>query len=256
MKLKRIFMVLLALVVVAFVVVGIVRSSHQKCTSVAITLSNKAPNPNFTEKTVEQILKNTGTYPLNKPLGKIDRDDIHKALRQNVWFDSITSLSRNGSKVELSVATRVPLVQVFPSSGNPYLISSNGDFLPIPPCVAYHLILVNGLVNTQYTVGANISNCKEAALVNAFQTALYISKHPTEKAQYSQIFINNNREIELYNNVSQHVVLIGNAERLPEKFENLQTVYSEALVYLPSKQYSRIDARFKDRIFATKKQNQ
>lgn len=256
MKLKRILMALLALVVVSFVVIGIVHSYHQTCTSVAITLSNKTENPNLTAGTIEQILKNTGTYPLGKPLGKVSRDDIQRALRQNVWFDSITSLNRNGSKVELSVAARVPLAQVFPASGSPYLISTNGDFLPVPPHIAYHLILVSGLVNTQYSAGANIADSKETALRDAFRTALYISRHPSERAQYSQIYVNNSRELELYNNVSQHVVLIGNADRLPEKFDNLRTVYSEALVYLPPKQYSRIDARYKDRVFATKKQNQ
>lgn len=246
-------MLLLALVVVVFAVIAVVHSHNQKCTSVKVSVVNTTTNTSFSDQVVEQILKTAGLYPLGKSVGSVDRTAIENALRQNVWFDSIVALSTKGSRIELKVAARIPLIQVYVEGEDPYLISDNGSFLPYPHNVASRLIVVNGNVSAKYKAGARIESCSDKALREAFQAARFISSDPQAKAQYSQIYIAPDGQLQLYNSITRHIVVIGDASDLREKMDNVEAAYRDGIIYMPSDEYTSIDARFKDRVYATKK---
>ena len=214
---------------------------------------NEKSNPNITPAKIAELLKKNDVFPVGQPVKKLDRPAMERALRQNVWFDKITALRNKGSKVTMEVRAKEPLVQVFPLEGEPYMISCNGEFLPWHNVVDRKFFVLNGEVHTQYQAGLNVKNTKERALHNALQVALYLRSDSVARAQYTQLYAAQNGEIQLYNNLSGHLVLVGNGENMKEKMQNLQKVYSQGLVYLPMQQYDVIDARYKGKIYANKK---
>lgn len=253
MKLKSILVAILVLAVVAFGIVAIVHSRTQVCKTLDVVMVNEQSNPNITPAGITSLLKKNGVSPVGRPVKGLDRAAMERALSQNVWFDKITALRSKGSKVVMEVRAKEPLVQVFPLEGDPYMISANGEFLPWHDLINKKFFVLNGEVHTPYTPGMNVKNCRERALQNALRVALYLRSDSVARAQYTQLYAAQNGDIQLYNNLSGHLVLVGNGQNMNEKMQNLQKVYSQGLVHLPMQQYDKLDARYKNKVYASKK---
>jgi hypothetical protein len=50
------------------------------------------------------------------------------------------------------------------------------------------------------------------------------------------------------------MVHVGWADNIDEKLQNLHIIYADALAYMNMNDYSQLDIRYKNRIFATKKE--
>ena len=253
MKLRSILVALLVLAVVALGVVAIVHSRTQACKTLQIMVTNAKSDPDITPKEISNLLHKNGVSPIGRSVKALNRPAMERALRQNVWFDSITALRCQGSKVILEVRAKEPLVQVFPVEGDPYMLSSNGEFLPWHDAINRKFFVLNGEVHSQYAPGMNVQKSRERALQNALRVALYLRSDATASAQYTQLYAAQNGDIQLYNNLSGHLVLVGNGENMKVKMQNLQKVYSQGLVYLPMQQYDKLDARYKGKVYASKK---
>lgn len=253
MKLKRLFGLLLCVAVVVLGVLAGLRFHNRTCNEVEIIISDKGSNSMMTMQSVEKMLKAADVYPLGKMVKDIRRDDIEKALQKDIWFHKLNNLSSKGSKVILNVAVKVPLVQVFPESGTPYIITADGNMLPLSPDIHDKLIVANGHILTQYAPKLKVSTVKDNTLKRIYNVANAIHNNEIYFSQYSQIFVAPDNQLQLYNNIFQHTALIGYGEDIDTKLANLQTVYSKGIVYMDHA-YSQVDARFAKRIYATRKQ--
>jgi cell division protein FtsQ len=89
------------------------------------------------------------------------------------------------------------------------------------------------------------------------QEALTLTKAIQEddfsQAQYRQIYLNNRNELELTTAIGGQNILFGSVDNAAEKLKNLKTVYEKGLSHKGYNTYSQLDARYKNRIFATRK---
>ena len=253
MKLKSVLVALLVLAVVALAITAVVHSRTQKCSKLSIVVVNSESNQEITPQTLERLLKQSKANPVGRSINDLDREAMERVMRQNVWFDSITVMHTKGSTVKIEVRAKEPLVQVFPKEGDPYMISARGEFLPWINVVNQKFFVLNGDVHAQYAPGKNVTQSKDPALLNALRVATYLRDDEVAKAQYTQLYAAPNGEIQLYNNVTGHLVLVGNGEDMKGKMNNLEKVYTRGLVYLPNNQYDRIDARYEGKVYANKK---
>ena len=83
--------------------------------------------------------------------------------------------------------------------------------------------------------------------------ALYINSVPFWKAQVAQLNVNDDREIEMFPTIGNHVVLLGKPEQNEEKFNRLFSFYKQVWAKVGLEKYETIDVRFTGQVVASRK---
>jgi cell division protein FtsQ len=83
--------------------------------------------------------------------------------------------------------------------------------------------------------------------------AAYINSDPFLKSQIIQLYIKENKEIELIPRVGNHNILLGKINGYEEKFKKLKLFYSEGVKQTGWNNYKEINLKFKDQIVCVKK---
>ena len=253
MKLKGILLLLLLVAVTAGVVLAIVRFRPKTCERTEVRLVYAGTDTVLTESEVLAILRSKGVQLTGESSGHLRRTDVEEALRTNVWFDSLLNLTPFGTTLRMDIRIKSPLLAVYPDNGLPYFIGHEGELLPDNSRLTSNLPVLNGNVRTPYSPGKNVRDLKERALQDAYRIALALNADTLLAPQLTQLYVNSAGEIEAYNCLARHAVLLGHADNLDRKLQQLHIVYDKALIHLPNDMYSQVDVRFNNRVFATRK---
>ena len=245
-KLKSILVFVLLAVALVLVAMAGFRYFNLPCSEVKVAIAGKNSRTMVSEQQARTLILNSAANPVGKKVRRFDRAAIENALKQNPWVKGVESISVNGECLTVTIITKTPLAWVFPAEGAPLVIADNGQLLPDSPDCS-ELLVING----------SIGNCQpysfvkqNASLNNAFLAAKLIMDNGDYAAQYPEIFVRPDGQIELYSVLGGHAILLGNSDRLSEKLANLDAAYAQGL--LDAGTYSSLDLRFADRIYAVK----
>lgn len=253
MKLKGILLLFFIVAIIAGVVIAIVCLQPKVCEKVEVRLEHTGADTLLTEQEVLSVLADHGLSPVGMEPGHLRRSEVEKALRTNVWFDTLLNLTPVGSTMVMDIRVKSPLVAVYPDNGMPYYIGRRGELLPDNSRVLAPLMVLNGNVSTPYRAGKNVSDLQEKSLQEAYRLALALESDSSLAHQFTQLYVNSDSELEAYIPLFRHSVLFGHADKLDQQIRQLHIFYDEALIFLPADSYSKVDVRFKNRVFATRK---
>jgi len=111
-----------------------------------------------------------------------------------------------------------------------------------------YLMIVNGNLPDTY------KSCKKApkGVQDALALTKIINQDDFYQAMFRQIYLNNGG-MELTSAIGGQTILFGTSENAEEKLRNLKTVYENGLSHKGYNTYAQLDARYKNRIIATRK---
>lgn len=247
-NLKSLLVVLLLAGVVILAVAAGVRYFNTTCGELRIVINDKNEHTLLTEQQASALITKSDANPVGRKIRLFDRKALTAALQQNPWFNKIESTNVDGSCLTLHLSTKAPVAIVFAPNADPLILADNGQLLPDEPS-CHNLPVINGDIAA---VKAHTQVKKNSRLYNAYQIARTISSNPDHLAQYPQIFVRNDGQVELYSILGDHTVLLGNGEHLSEKFANLDAAYANGI--LDAGSYKSLDLRFHNRIYAVKSQ--
>lgn len=245
-KLKSILVLLLLVVAIVLVAVVGVRYFTLTCEEVKVVIADKSNHTMVTEQQACELILQSPANPVGKKVRKFDREGIAQALKQNPWVKDVKSATANGSCLMVTIETKTPLALLFPEEGAPLVLANNGQLLSDDPRCS-NLLVINGKIG-KCQPGSFVK--KKSTLHNAYIIAQTIAGNSNYAAQYPEIFVRPDGQIELYSVLGGHTILLGNADNLSDKLENLDVAYSQGLLAAGS--YQSLDLRFQDRIYAVK----
>lgn len=245
-KLKSILVLLLLVVALVLVALAGFRYFNLPCSEVKVAIADKNSHTMVTEQQARTLILKSSANPVGQKVRKFDRKAIEQVLKQNPWVKGIESTAINGGCLTVTINTKTPLALVFPEGAAPLVLTDNGQLLPDDPRCS-NLLVING----------NVGSCKphsfikkKGAMHNAYTVARTLAGNKDYAAQYPEIYVRPDGQIEIYSILGGHTVLLGNADHLSDKLANLDAAYSHGL--LDAGPYQSLDLRFKDRIYAAK----
>ena len=90
-------------------------------------------------------------------------------------------------------------------------------------------------------------------LKSILKVSSYVCESMLWNSQITQLYINTNKDIELVPRVGNHIINLGNADNLEEKFENLKLFYSQAVKQTGWRKYKEINLKYKNQIVCVKR---
>jgi cell division protein FtsQ len=125
---------------------------------------------------------------------------------------------------------------------------------------ASYTLIANGYISEPFdvTVERNIFPSRKDTIImpniiyDLYRVSKFISNDDFWRSQIVQLYVNNNREIELVPRVGSQTIIFGQSDDLDNKFRKLKAMY-RAFNEIGWNQYKTINLKFKDQVICTKR---
>tara|TARA_B100001741_G_C16554949_1_gene601925 strand:+ start:226 stop:951 length:726 start_codon:yes stop_codon:yes gene_type:complete len=143
--------------------------------------------------------------------------------------------------LHIDVIQKKAIVRVSPKIGNDFYMDAQGSIFALSNNYTKHLLVASG--NIQDT----------ADYIAVLNLAKQISSDSLWSSQIMQIYIKENKEIELVPRVGNHKILFGDISDLEEKLRRLYLFYKKGVHQVGWNDYEEINLKFKNQIVCVKR---
>jgi len=143
--------------------------------------------------------------------------------------------------LHIDVIQKKAIVRVSPKIGNDFYMDAQGSIFALSNNYTKHLLVASG--NIQDT----------ADYIAVLNLAKQISSDSLWSSQIMQIYIKENKEIELVPRVGNHKILFGDISDVEEKLRRLYLFYKKGVNKVGWNDYEEINLKFKNQIVCVKR---
>ena len=266
-KLKKILFVSLwvCLIIGLFALMSFVNNKQSLlvCKSLEVKI-NQNDDVYFLDKmAVEKLIKDRGDSIVGQTRYSLNVPELERALDSHEDIAKAQASMTIDGEVRVIVKQRKPILRIFNSTGDSYYIDEAGKLMPLSEKYTARVLVANGNIKESYSanymysiadIGRDSIKKAKSSLDELFAMATYINKDEFWKSQVQQIFVNNEKEMELIPLVGNHKIIFGDTALMDEKFKKLMTFYKQGLNTTGYwDKYSAINLKFKNQIVCTKK---
>jgi cell division protein FtsQ len=251
-KFKAVLKILLALFIIALIVVSIVKMQNRKCSDIQVTIKYNGEYPPLDQQSIISLLEQAKVPIIGFELKDVPLEKISDILEKNNFIKNIESVDFNGTKLVITVCLKTLLLHIYPEKGEQFFMDEDGGILPFSPLVKEKVMVANGAIKSQFISETDIEE-DTTLRKTLYEVASAIRENPFCEAQFCQIYINKDQDIELIPMIGQLVVYFGKDDRIEEKLSNIENVYAQVLSYKGMDHYKELDVRFQNRVIAKKR---
>lgn len=214
-----------------------------------------------TQEDVYNVVKGTGNLLKGEALGNIDFERIERELKKHTYVANAQVYMSLEGVVEIDVVQRQPILRIFNQKGESFYLDGTGSLMPLNPSFSARVLVATGSIPEAFSrkvcylkdsVSRKDSIECRSVMNNLYKVAAYIVKDKFLKAQIEQIYVEPNGEFELIPRVGDHIIILGGADNLEEKFERLLVFYRQGLSRTGWHRYNIINIKFKDQVVCSK----
>ncbi len=246
---KPIVRILLSVTLLVVLVLAFVKMPRQQCERIQVVAHTQNESVVLTQSDIESLLSDAKIEIVGKVIKEIDLGEVANLLKKNPFIETVNFVHFAGKKLVIDYTLREIVLHVFTPNGEHYFVDSKGIAVPFTMKMKDYLMVVNGNVSDNFKAGKKAPG----KLQDALALTRKINENDFYQAQFRQIYLNNRNEMELTTTVGGQTVLFGNLDNADEKLENLKTVYEKGLSHKGYNTYAQLDARYRNRIIATRK---
>lgn len=183
--------------------------------------------------------------------------DLYPAVKKSEVFKSPDGM------VFVNIKQRTPIARIFTKNGESFYLDEDGRLMPLSRSYTSRVPVVNGEIdgsyNTLYKVdfghpdSLNPREPVHQKLNEVYQVLTYVNQDPLWDAQFTQLYFNEEGDLELVPRVGNHVIVIGNAQFIEDKLNTLRIFYIEGLNKIGWNTYASINLKYKNQVVCTKR---
>ena len=256
---KRMFKIFVGIVAVVglTLLVYVVSSKQDEINCIGMDINIEYPEQDvFIEKAeVEQVVRNIYQNLFSTAIQQINTEKLEKLFLQNPYVKSADVYSTIQGELIINLKQRQPILRIDSPRQSIY-VDNYGSFMPLSPKYVSRVVIVNGhLEEFDSKKHKNIYEIESSAskeLTSVYRLVKYIRKNPFLNALIEQIYMNKNREFEFIPKLGRQYILFGKANRIEEKFKNIQLFYEQGMKINGWDAYKMINVKYKNQIVCTK----
>ncbi len=233
--------------------------SEMKCKDVIINIDDESGNYFVEIEDIKELLDNKGKSFIGLEVNNINISLLENLISNNPYVENAEVYSTIDGTLCISIKQRIPVVRIISAVEDQYYIDMQGRFMPLSDKYTARVAVASGNIFTAFgdlSIPVIEQTCdsmgiKKPMVCDVYNIAMRLKQDEFWDSQLEQIYINSNGEVELIPRVGNHKILIGNAENLDEKLENLMTFYKQGLNNLGWDKYSLINMKYKGQVVCT-----
>jgi cell division protein FtsQ len=193
------------------------------------------------ERSIIESLQRSGLYPVGKDLADVQAEEIERVLEKNPMIKRVECYLTPAGTAKIHVWQRIPKFRVMGSDENFY-VDSERKLMPTSVNYAAYVPVVSGRLT------------KTFAAQELFDFVNFLEKNEFWNAQIEQIYVVENKDIELVPRVGDANILLGDLTNYPQKLKKLEKLYRKGFNTIGWNRYKTIDLRFHNQVVCTKKE--
>ncbi|HET8828372.1 MAG TPA: cell division protein FtsQ [Pelobium sp.] len=225
-----------------------VKKAEATCKNVQVVLPG---NQFFIERAeIDEILKENNGLLIGRRINNINIQDLENSLKANPFIEYAKVYIDMNGIIHTDVKQRVPVLRVLNIAGQDFYIDKNGLKVPLSDHFTARVLVANGQITEGFA--GKVDTLRTKLAKDLFLTAKFISEDSLWDDQIVQLYVNDDKDMELVPRVGNQKIILGNAELLEEKFRNLLVFYKKAIPMVGWGAYSTINLKFKGQIVCTR----
>ncbi|MGF7074088.1 cell division protein FtsQ/DivIB [Mucilaginibacter sp. 3215] len=222
-----------------------------KCTAVNVSIPG---GQYFIDKQeVDHIIEVTSHSLVGRPIEHINIQELEDKLKANPFIEFAKVYTEMDGVLRVEVSQRQPILRIMNHYDMDFYVDQNGLKIPLSSNFTARVLVANGFIEELFTNRVDSLHTRLAK--DLFKTADYIRKDSLWDAQIAQMYVNSEREIELIPRVGNQRILIGNADSLNVKLNNLQAFYKQVLPKVGWDTYKMINVKYTNQVIGIKNEN-
>lgn len=239
--------------VIAFLVLTIASNQKERFTNTNdITVEIENPELQFVDafEIKKSILNNNDSIEFVS-IRQLNLQEIEQTIEQNEFVENCEAFINNKKSLGLRIQQKQPLFRVLHQNGVSYYVDKSGIKFPKSSKFTANVPVVGGTI--VYDVDS-LGVQQSKSINDLMQFVEFTATNEMVKALVSSIDVEANGDLIITPRVGKHLINIGSANNLEEKFNRLFIFYKEGLNKIGWDQYDEINLKFKDQIIAKKKE--
>lgn len=223
-----------------------VKKHEVKCTKVEILIPGA---DNFIEREeIDAILRANEGDLIGRKLTEINIHEIEKTIQANPYIAYVKVFNEMDGVIHIEIKQRQPVLRIINAGGQDYYIDSEGLKMPMSPNFTANVLVATGNILEGFS--GRVDTLLTPLAKDLYKTALFSKRDTLWDAQFEQIFVNAKSDIELIPRVGNQRIILGNADSLATKMNNLLVFYKQAMPKVGWNAYKTINLKYHNQIVA------
>ncbi len=224
------------------------------CSDIVVVLEPHTAGVSVDEEAVIQHLKDYSDTIRGLKLKEIDLPGLHRHLIRLPYISDVDLYFTLHGVLKAKVFPRGIITRVYDIHGSSLLLADDGLLLPVPPHGGPRVPVASGMIldTLRMLRGKSVHSLpKESVIHEIYKTAMFLSSDPFYKSLIAQIYVRDDKDLELVPTIDDHIILIGNADNLDYKFEKLMAFYRKGTVRTGWNAYRKINIKHSNQVICT-----
>ena len=230
---------------------SMIKQHHLSFQNIAVNIDDESGMLFIDQNDILQLLKD---HQVNlekvKPVNAIDYNKLEEIIESNPFVESAQVYVDANEKIQISVKQRVPILRIINNQSVSYYLDNHGSRMPCSSKFTARVPVATGFIFTNAEHPTAADSVIEQKL---FTLANFIQRDSFLTALTEQIIVNQQNEFEIIPVVGNHSILLGDVSDLKEKFDKLKIFYKEGLNHTGWNQYSKINLKYENEVYCTKR---
>lgn len=248
---KRIIQALwIAMGIATLVLLGAAMQQKNKkvCVDVKIEISGAEEHMFIDEKDILQIINASGNV-IGKEIASIGLQQMEAELEVNAWVKNAELFFDNNQVLQVNIQERQPIARIFTVQGSSFYLDTAAVRLPLSEKLTARVPVFTNFPNDKKVMSKGDS----IVLRQVIEIGKYIVNDSFWMAQIAQVDVTPSATFEIVPVLGNHLVSIGDASDLENKFNRLYTFYKKAWIQNGMNTYERLDVRYNNQVVAIKR---
>ncbi|QXV67118.1 cell division protein FtsQ [Mucilaginibacter sp. 21P] len=199
---------------------------------------------------IDNILGASGKNLVGRRLENIDIHALENKLKHNPFVEYARVYEDMDGTLQVEVVQRKPMLRVMNRFDQDFYVDEHGMKMPLSQNFTARVLVANGFIDELFA--NKVDSLHTVLAKDIYKTADFIRKDSLWEAQIAQIYVNENHEIELIPRVGNQRILLGNADSLSTRFNNLKVFYKQALPTVGWEAYKVINIKYLNQVVGVK----
>ncbi len=231
--------------------------------SLNISIQNNDENLFLNENDVKLFFDERKDSLLSNRYKNISITELEKALNAHPAIENAEISGDMNGEIKIEVLQRTPVLRVINKNGESYYIDTQSKLMPLNDNYSARVIIASGELFEPYArryqfsvdkIKKNKLFSEVSLLDDVLDVSNYITSDSVLAPLIHQIYVNKDKELELFPAIGNHKIIFGNAENIDVKFNKLKLFYTQGLNKSDAwTKYSIINLKYNNLVVCTKK---
>ncbi|MGX1754873.1 MULTISPECIES: cell division protein FtsQ [Sphingobacterium] len=221
----------------------------QECTALKVMVEGKETF--IDQNDISSMIKEKFGAVVGKQLNQLPLQQIETELKKSPYVSNADVHMDMDGTMRVSVQQREVVVRIINQGGQEFYVDSKGNKIPVTLKYVPHVMVANGNIKEGYK--KSLEPVQSQLVKDLVRIVEETKADELWSNQIVQLYVNDERDIEIVPRVGSQQLIIGNADSLSYKLERLKKFYTHILPRVGSDAYSKVNVKYSGQIVCERK---